>query len=305
MAMALDAVTDRLKAFADPSRVRLLALLSEEELTVAELTAITELPQPRVSTHLGRLKEAGLVLDRRDRGSSYYRLEGWDAGTRALWDAVRTDAEDPLLARDRTRLAEVMGERGAWADTVAGAMERNYSPGRTWESLARGMVGLVRLGDVADVASGDGAVAEILAPRSRTIACVDKSAAVVEKARRRLAGFANVTVSEGDMHDLPSPDASFDTVLLLASLSFTDRPEIALDEAARVLRAGGSLVVTTLAAHEHVDVARRYGHSNGGFEPRTLHRIATGAGLVVDHCGVTSTERRAPHFEIVTLFAHR
>src|SRR5678815_2821611 len=102
--MALDAATERLKAFADPSRVRLLALLSEEELTVAELTAITELPQPRVSTHLGRLKDAGLVLDRRDRGSSYYRLDGWGEGTKALWEAVRPEAADPLLARDRTRL---------------------------------------------------------------------------------------------------------------------------------------------------------------------------------------------------------
>jgi DNA-binding transcriptional ArsR family regulator/protein-L-isoaspartate O-methyltransferase len=305
MNMALDAATERLKAFADPSRVRLLALLSEEELTVAELTAITELPQPRVSTHLGRLKEAGLVLDRRDRGSSYYRLEGWDHGTKALWDAVRTDAEDPLLVRDRARLGEVLGERGAWADTVAGAMERHYSPGRTWESLTRGMVGLLRLGDVLDVASGDGAVAEILAPRSRTIACIDNSAAIVEKARRRLEGFANVTVNEGDMHDLPAPDASFDTVLLLASLSFTERPEAALDEAARVLRGDGSLVVTTLARHEHVEIARRYGHRNDGFEPRALHRLATRAGLVVEHCGVTSIERRAPHFEIVTLFAHR
>ena len=303
--MALDAATERLKAFADPSRVRLLALLSEEELTVAELTAITELPQPRVSTHLGRLKEAGLVLDRREGGSSYYRLEGWDGGTRALWEAVRTDAEDPLLVRDRARLGEVLGERGGWADTVAGAMERHYSPGRTWESLARGIVGLLRLGDVLDVASGDGAVAEILAPRSRTISCIDRSVAVVEKARRRLEGFSNVIVSEGDMHDLQSPDASFDTVLLLASLSFTDRPEQVLDEAARVLRPDGGLVVTTLASHGHVDVARRYGHVNDGFEPRALHRLATRAGLVVDHCAITSVERRAPHFEIVTLFAHR
>jgi DNA-binding transcriptional ArsR family regulator len=303
--MALDAATERLKAFADPSRVRLLALLSEEELTVAELTAITELPQPRVSTHLGRLKDAGLVLDRRDRGSSYYRLDGWGEGTKALWDAVRTDAEDPLLARDRTRLTEVLGERGAWAESVAGAMERHYSPGRTWESLTRGLVGLLRLGDVLDVASGDGAVAELLAPRSRTISCIDRSVAVLEKARRRLAGFSNVIVSEGDMHDLQSPDASFDTVLLLASLSFTDRPEKVLEEAARVLRPEGLLVVTTLASHGHAEVARRYGHVNDGFEPRALHRLATRAGLTVDHCGITSIERRTPHFEIVTLFAHR
>ncbi len=303
--MGLDAATDRLKALADPSRVRLLALLSEEELTVAELTAITELPQPRVSTHLGRLREAGLVVDRRDWGSSYYRLEGWDDGTKALWDAVRGAAEDPLLGRDRSRLGEVLGERGAWADTVAGAMERHYSPGRTWESLARGVVGLLRLGDVLDVASGDGAVAEILAPRSRSIACIDNSASVVEKARRRLESFANVTVIEGDMHDLPAPDASFDTVLLLASLSFTDRPGQVVEEAFRVLRPGGSLVISTLGNHEHGEITRRYGHENDGFEPRSLHRLATKTGLVVEHCGVTSIERRAPHFEIVTLFAHR
>ena len=89
---------------------------------------------------------------------------------------------------------------------------------------------------VLDIASGDGAVAEILAPRSRTISCLDRSVTVVQKARRRLEGFSNVIVSEGDMHDLASPDASFDTVLLLASLSFTDRPEQVLDEVAALLR---------------------------------------------------------------------
>jgi DNA-binding transcriptional ArsR family regulator/protein-L-isoaspartate O-methyltransferase len=303
--MGLDAATDRLKALADPSRVRLLALLCEEELTVAELTAITELPQPRVSTHLGRLRDAGLVLDRRERGSSYYRLEGWDAGTRALWEAVRGSAEDPLLGRDHARLGEVLGERGTWADAVAGAMDRHYSPGRTWESLARSMVGLVRLGDVLDVASGDGAVAEILAPRARTITCVDNSPPVVEKARRRLESFANVTVSEGDMHDLTAPDASFDTVLLLATLSFTDRPAKVIEETARVLRPGGSLVLSTLARHEQAEIARRYSHKNDGFDPKNLYRLATQAGLVVDHCAVTSSERKAPHFDILTLFAHR
>src|SRR3546814_6440252 len=120
------------------TRGRLLSLLEGEELTVAELAAITQLAQPRVSTHLARLKEAGLVRDRRSGVSAYYRFDEatLDPAQRSLWQALSAGSDDPLLRQDAMRVAGVLAMRAAdqnWADSVAGDMERHYSPGRSEE----------------------------------------------------------------------------------------------------------------------------------------------------------------------------
>src|SRR5690606_18065557 len=166
--MDLEGWSTRLKVFADATRVRLLSLLEREELTVAELSAITQLAQPRVSTHLARLKDAGLVRDRRSGVSAYYRFDdsALDPAQRALWQAIANGSDDPLLRQDAERVPAVLATRAAdqnWADSVAGDMERHYSPGRTWEALARTALPLLEPGDVLDIASGDGVLAELLA----------------------------------------------------------------------------------------------------------------------------------------------
>jgi ArsR family transcriptional regulator len=240
-----------LRTISDSTRLRLVALLEREELTVAELATVTRLAQPRVSTHLARLKELDLVRDRRAGVSAYYRFNGEvDPETLKLWTALREAADDALLRDDARRLASVLSKRSqrvGWADAVAGDMERHYSPGRTWEALARGFVHLLDLGDVLDVASGDGVIAELLAPHAKSITCVDASERVVDAARKRLADRGNVTVSAGDMHALDLDDRRFDLVLLMHALPYAERPAVALAEAARVLRPGGQLLVCTLA----------------------------------------------------------
>jgi len=173
--MDLEDWSTRLKVFADATRVRLLTLLEQEELTVAELSAITTLAQPRVSTHLARLKEAGLVRDRRAGVSAYYRFDdaALDPAQRALWHALSNGSDDPLLRQDAERVPSVLAMRAAdqnWADSVAGDMERHYSPGRTWEALARSALPLLETGDVLDIASGDGVLAELPRTRSATSA---------------------------------------------------------------------------------------------------------------------------------------
>ena len=140
--MDLEGWSSRLRVFADATRVRLLSLLEGEELTVAELSAITQLAQPRVSTHLAKLKEAGLVRDRRAGVSAYYRFDETtlDPAQRALWYSISNGSDDPLLRQDAERVPGVLAMRASdqnWADSVAGDMERHYSPGRTWEALAR------------------------------------------------------------------------------------------------------------------------------------------------------------------------
>ncbi|MCA0393842.1 MAG: metalloregulator ArsR/SmtB family transcription factor [Proteobacteria bacterium] len=308
--MDLEAWSSRLKVLADPTRVRLLALLEGEELTVAELSAITRLAQPRVSTHLAKLKEAGLVRDRRAGVSAYYRFdhESLDPAQRALWQALSTGSDDPLLRQDAERVPAVLASRAAdqnWADSVAGDMERHYSPGRTWEALARSALPLLETGDVLDIASGDGVLAELLAPHARRYVCVDSSRRVVAAAAERLRKFRNVEVREGDMHALPFADAEFDLVVLMHALTYADKPAQAVAEAARVLRPGGRLLLSSLARHEHQNVVQAYGHANLGFADKDLRRFAARAGLELVNAETVTREKRPPHFEVISLIARK
>lgn len=293
------------KLFADHTRLRLLALLSREELAVAELTAATGLAQSRVSTHLRKLREAGLLVPRKVGTSTFYSLDadGMSQPAREFWGMLSGSVEDALIDEDRLRLASYRSRSGrTWADSVAGRMERRYSPGRTWESATRALLGLFELGDVLDVASGDGALAELLAPRARSVTCLDWSPTVTAAGRRR---SPTLRFHRGDMQALPFRDHSFDQVLLVNSLTYARDPERVVSEAARVLRPGGRLIATTLRAHGHDSVARDYNHLQLGFVPERLAQLFTDAGLKVELCRVTSTERRAPHFQVLTVHAHQ
>jgi ArsR family transcriptional regulator len=308
--MDLEGWSLRLKVFADATRVRLLALLEREELTVAELSAITRLAQPRVSTHLSKLKEAGLVRDRRSGVSAYYRFDesALDAAQRALWQTLREGSDDPLLRQDSERVTAVLAARAHeqnWADSVAGDMERHYSPGRTWEALARSALPLLEPGDVLDIASGDGVLAELLAPHANRYVCLDSSSKVVLAASERLRRLQNVEVREGDMHNLPFGAAHFDLVVLMHALTYAEHPAQAVVEAARVLRPGGRLLLTSLARHEHRQAVEAYGHVNLGFAEKELQKFVTKSGLDIISSQTVTRERRPPHFEVITLMARK
>lgn len=308
--MDLEAWSARLKVLADATRVRLLTLLEGEELTVAELSAITRLAQPRVSTHLARLKEAGLVRDRRAGVSAYYRFDETtlDPAQRSLWQTLRVGSDDPLLRQDAERVPSVLAMRASdqnWADSVAGDMERHYSPGRTWEALARSALPLLETGDVLDIASGDGVLAELLAPHAHRYVCIDASPRVVTAARERLRRYRNVEVQEADMHALPFADATFDLVVLMHALTYAAKPAVAVANAGRVLKPGGRLLLSSLARHEHRNVVESYGHANLGFTDRELRRFVEKAGLVLQSTETVTREKRPPHFEVISLIARR
>ena len=307
--MDLATASSVLRLLADPTRVRLLALLEREELTVAELAAVLHLAQPRVSTHLAKLKEAGLVRDRRAGVSAYYRAnnEGGEA-EHDLLSSLRASIDDALLHEDAARLPGVLANRAraeGWADTVAGDMERHYSPGRTWETLARSLLQLLETGDVLDIASGDGITAELLAPHAHSIVCVDSSERVVNAATKRLKAFTNVRVMQGDMHALELGEQRFDLVLMLHALTYAEHPAKAVAEAARVLRPGGRLLAVTLGQHDHRAVVEPFDHRNLGFSEAQLDGYARHAGLVVSSCNRLSRERKAPHFEVISLLARK
>ncbi len=309
MKLGLDDHVQLLSALSDATRLRLLALLSEHELSVVELTQVTELGQSKVSMHLARLRDQNLVVDRKSGTSAYYRFNehGLPAPARRLWEMLHGTLDDADLVRDRERAQRVIESRDkkTWPERMAGELERHYSPGRTWDALARAFAGLVRTGDVLDVGAGDGTVAELLSPSARAYTCLDSSATLSAAAQKRLSRSHNVRVMRADMHALPFAARSFDQVLMLNVLAYAARPAQAIDEASRVLRKQGELLLVTLAKHEHLDVAAQYGHAQPGFEIRWLKKRLTQQGMQVSRCAVTSREKQRPHFEIITCLAKK
>jgi len=302
--MNLGRCVETLNLLGDESRLRLCALLRERELCVGDLVHVTGISQSRVSTHLGRLREAGVVRDRRQGTQSFYTLAL--AALPNTLQAVLDDAThsaDPTLEGDRQRLAELEAERRGTG--LGDDLERDYSPGRTWRSLAAGLSGLLDLGDVLDVGSGDGAAAAMLAPYCRSLYCVDVNARMLEAAKDRLAKYPHVKVETGDAHDLPFPTASFDSVLLFHTLTYTERPLRALEECARVLRPRGKLVLLCLDEHHQPEVTAPFGERHQGFSKAALVDLLERSGLDIRSAEAACRESRKPRLQVMLAIAHK
>jgi len=305
--MDLSQYVGALNLLGDESRLRLCALLRDRELSVTDLVRVTGLSQSRVSTHLARLREGGFVRDRRDGQHAFYALsvDTIPGTARAILDEAIGTA-DPTLEGDQRRLHSLDAERrGALPESFAGEMERHYSPGRTWQSLAAGFAALARLGDVLDVGSGDGAAVSWLCPRCRSLTCVDTSPRMVEAATKRLAAYAHVRALVADAHSLPFAGESFDAVMVFHTLTYAERPGGVLAECSRVLRPGGRVVVLSLDEHRQRDVTAPYGERHAGFSPSALGAMLTRAGLRVVSSEVACREPRKPHFQVVLAIADK
>jgi SAM-dependent methyltransferase len=297
---------ETLNLLGDESRIRLCALLRERELCVTDLVRVTGISQSRVSTHLGRLREAGFVRDRRQGQQSFYglALDSLPETARAVLDeAVRSS--DPTLDGDKRRLAELDAERRGGAPEFGDDIERYYSPGRTWQSLSVGLAGLLELGDVLDVGSGDGAAACALAPYCRSLTCVDTSARMIEAARERLQKLKHVSAQVADVHELPFAASSFDAVLMFHTLTYAEKPARALAECARVLRPAGRLVLLCLDEHRQHEVTAPYGERHPGFTPAKVRDLLTAIGLSVRTSEVACRESRKPHLQVVLAIAQK
>lgn len=299
--MALSQYVETLNLLGDESRIRLCALLRERELCVSDLVRVTGMAQSRVSTHLGRLREAGFVWDRRQGTQCFYglALDTLPATARAVLDEAE-GSEDPTLIGDQKRLQELEAERrGGLPESVADELERYYSPGRTWQSLSAGIAALLKLGDVLDVGSGDGAAAASIAPHCRSLTCIDSNVRMIEVAKDRLARFDHVTARVADAQAMPFDDASFDAVLVFHTLTYAEDPARAVRECARVLRPEGRLVLLCLNQHQQHEVTARYGERHPGFSPHAVRSLVAAAGLIVRSAEVVSREAKKPHLEVV------
>jgi ArsR family transcriptional regulator len=300
----VDVISDAAALFrllGDATRLRLLRVLARDRFNVTELTGILGLAQSGVSRHLGLLKDAGLVVEERQSGFAFYRLA--DAATanghaalRPLLDAqFSASSGDHAVREDEARLQEVLRLRKENFDTHGGEAGQ-LVPGRSWAAWARALGHLLPPLDVADLACGEGYLTLEAARWARSVVGVDRSAAVLERARalasRRRAG--NVRWEQGELEDLPLDDASADVALLSQALHHASRPERALREAARILRPGGRVLILDLREHDQAWVRDRLGDERLGFSDGELERLLRDAGLDEVHVQVGARKTGDP-----------
>jgi DNA-binding transcriptional ArsR family regulator len=250
--MSLETTLRSLKAAADPTRLRLLAVLAAGEATVGELQAILEQSQPRVSRHLRLLGEAGLVTKFRDGQWVYYRLESSDTARDLVSRIVVMAGEEPILDRDREALSRVKlsRERDAYNITRSRPAGPGSLPGERPGEAAmiealEECTGETRFGDVLDVGCGNGALLCALGERAQRVVGLDQSKGkrLLARSRMHRSGRANCTVRKAALPELPFADEAFDLVLLNEVLGDEGRLPKILGEAARVLRRDGHLVI--------------------------------------------------------------
>lgn len=291
------------RLLADPTRLRLLRALAADRFNVTELTAIVAIAQSGVSRHLALLKDARLVVEEREAGCSYYRLADDDSADRApLWKLLQSEfaaaESDVAVRRDLVRLQEVLRQREEHFDAFGDA--RQIVPGRSWAAWARALGHLLPAMDVADIGCGEGYLTLEIALWARHVTAVDRSDDVLERAQALAARreTANVAWKKGDLSRLPLRDESVDLALFSHSLRYAADPERALDEAVRVLRPGGRVLVLDLKEHEQAWVRTRLGDQRLGFPPAALEGLLKDVGL--RHVRVTTgTTKKGNPFTVL------
>ena len=243
----MNASWDILKALSDPTRLRLLALVGREELSVAELQEILGMGQSRISSQLAHLRQAGLVTDRREGKKAFYSLQnGLPPRRLALLKAAAESVSDlPAVAGDRESLDRILLKRRQvsekYFNLIAGRLGKNHCPGRSWEAIGHLALRLVPAITVADLGAGEGLISQLLARRAKQVWCIDNSPRMVEvgAALARRNGLANLAYRLGDIEDVPLRDSSVDLAILSQALHHAQHPQTAVDEAFRILRPGG------------------------------------------------------------------
>ena len=292
MGLGLDALVDVLKTAGESTRFRLLALLAASDLTVTDLTEILGQSQPRISRHLKLLAEDGLIERYQEGAWAYFRLshDGKAAGVaRLLLDAVSDD--DPVLVRDRERLATVKRSRALRAQEYFSRnasqwdeLRRLHASDDTVEAALLRLVGTAPIDSLLDLGTGTGWILQLLAGHYRRAVGIDASRDMLAVARANLdrAGIVKATVRHGDILNPPVEGQDFDLVTIHQVLHFLDQPEQAIAEAARVLRPGGRLLIVDFAPHALEHLRNDHAHLRLGFSHQAMGEWLDKVGLDVE-----------------------
>lgn len=278
-----------LEAAGETTRLRLIALLAEAELTVTELTAILGQSQPRVSRHLKLLVEAGLVDRHREGAWAFFRrVEGGTQG-RLIADVLASlDPNDPVLAADRRRLGEVRAERAQHAAQYFARHAAEWDriralhvPESRVETAMAAMIGSQRIETLLDIGTGTGRILELFAGRAGRAIGIDASPAMLNVARVNLerAGIRNVQLRQGDVYALTPGESGFSLIVIHQVLHFLDDPARAVREAARLLAPSGRLLVVDLAPHGDERLRTEFAHRRLGFSAEEIAGFMVEAGL--------------------------
>ncbi len=292
-----------LRLLGDSTRVRLLLLLAQEELSVAELQQILGKGQSHISTHLSVLKRAGLVEDRRNGKNILYKLPEGELYQQLL-SLLRTAESDlPESKDDREALRLVLEKRRdsmrSYFDSLAGRFGREYLPGRSWQGLAEALLSLLPPLTIADLGAGEGTFSQLLARRAGRVIAVDSSERMVEFGSKlaQRHDVPNLEYRLGDMEDVPLADAEVDLAFFSQSLHHAMRPPKAIEEAWRILKPGGKIVILDLKRHNFEEARELYADVWLGFSELELRRFLKDAGFMNVTTAGVHREPDSPHFE--------
>jgi ubiquinone/menaquinone biosynthesis C-methylase UbiE/DNA-binding transcriptional ArsR family regulator len=301
---------------ADPTRVRILLLLRQEEMSVAELQDVLALPQSNISAQLSRLKTAGLVSDRRSGKNRLYRLEEPTPKEReahehllAVLEAAGTEIKE--TKRDATALNIVRKKRfnlaQGYFDTLAGKFGRHYIPGRSWKALGETLLNLLPPLVIADLGAGEGTLSQLLAKRAKQVIAVDNSEKMVAYgiALAKKHGFTNLEYRIGDIEDPPIDAGTVDLVIFSQALHHAAHPAKAIHSAYKLLKKGGRIVILDLLTHQFEKARELYADVWLGFSEVDLHEFLERAGFAGIETSIVHREANSPHFQTLLAMAEK
>ena len=309
-------MSDRVRllgALADPTRLRILLALKENELSVAELQEVLGVGQSRISNHLSLLKAVGLVRDRREGQKAFYRRAEATSGSLkevgAFADAAAVELS--TRARDSEALRLVLSQRQEkskrYFDAVAGRLGKKYCPGRSWEAVGRLLLALAPRETFADLGAGEGLISQLLAARAKKVIAVDNSPRMVEVGRdlAKRSGLKNLEYRLGDLENPPIKPGSVDVAILSQALHHAIHPPKALEAAFKILHPGGRVLILDLAEHNFEAARELYADVWLGFAPSDLGKMMREAGFEGVSVEIVAREKEGPGFQTILAVGHK
>src|SRR5436190_18351639 len=296
-----------LRALSDATRLRIVALLERDELSVNELQEITRLGQSRISTHLGLLADCDLVRSRREGKRTFYRLnpQADTVASEFIQLAIRGAKELTEHASDQINLKRILNRRREQAqlyfNQIAGRFDRVYGPGRSWQAFGHLLLRILPPLVVADLGAGEGLLSELLARRCKKVFAVDNSEKIVAfgAAKAKKNNLKNLEFRLGDLQNPPLQAESVDLVILSQALHHAVEPGKAIAAAHKILKPNGQIMILDLLKHNFQKAHELYGDRWLGFAESDLDRWLQEANFKKIQVSIVAKEEQPPHFETI------